>query len=407
MNFRSEGAVHRTLVGDFHQSLALIGVERALHRNYTVELIEHAGLGFAFGAVFRVDPAVAQRHRHPVKRQQFAIGIHPHRNRGAGAEPGQHIVIRPRAAIRAADRDRLVGEQMMRPDDDVVLVFAVAGFAHHDIARRSIGYSRGLLRRGRIEITYDPGSDQNGDINSVTLPAQKMIAIRQRYETLGMFGRDENPRRIVDADGVVGRRVHDQQRLVQLGDVRHQIVLGDVVEKFALDVERPARERDLDLTLRADILDAVLEKMRDMGGIGWRRDGDDRPGVMDSLRGGQDRRAAEAVADQDRRALAGLSQVIGSQHQIVDVRRERRVGKIAPAGAEPGEVEAQHANAFFRQLTRDAAGRQPVLAAGEAMREQCVGDRFAVWQIERRRQLVTVGSRNESVQSACRLSLIG
>src|SRR4029078_5174385 len=76
-----------------------------------------------------------------------------------------------------------------------------------------------------------------------------------------------------------------------------------------------------------------------------------------------------------------------------DVRRERRVGKIAPAGAEPGEVEAQHANAFFRQLTRDAGGRQPVLAAGEAMREQCVGDRFAVWQIERRRQLVTVGSR--------------
>ena len=42
--------VHRALVGDFHQSLALIGVECALHRNHAVELIEHTSLGLAFGA---------------------------------------------------------------------------------------------------------------------------------------------------------------------------------------------------------------------------------------------------------------------------------------------------------------------------------------------------------------------
>jgi hypothetical protein len=29
-DFRGEGPVHRALVGDFHQSLALIGIERAL-----------------------------------------------------------------------------------------------------------------------------------------------------------------------------------------------------------------------------------------------------------------------------------------------------------------------------------------------------------------------------------------
>ena len=49
-----------------------------------------------------------------------------------------------------------------------------------------------------------------------------------------MFGRHENAGGIVDPDGIVGRRMHDQQRLVQFGDMRHQAVLGDVVEEFTL-----------------------------------------------------------------------------------------------------------------------------------------------------------------------------
>ena len=44
--------------------------------------------------------------------------------------------------------------------------------------------------------------------------------------------------------------------LCSFGDVRHQAVLGDVVEEFALDVERPAGELDLDLAVLADVLDA-------------------------------------------------------------------------------------------------------------------------------------------------------
>ena len=52
--------------------------------------------------------------------------------------------------------------------------------------------------------------------------------------------------------------------LCSFGDMRHQIVLGDVVEEFALDVERPAGELNLDLALRADVLDAIPEQMRDM-----------------------------------------------------------------------------------------------------------------------------------------------
>ena len=200
-----------------------------------------------------------------------------------------------------------------------------------------------------------------------------MIGARQRHKTLGMLGRDENIGGVVDPDGVVGRRMHDQQRLVQLGDMRHQIMLGDVVEEFALDMERPPGELHLDLALGADVLDPILEEMRDMRGIGGRGDGDDRLGVGNLPGGGEDRGAAEAVADQDRGRLPGFAQMIGGADEVGDIRRKGRIGKIALAGAKPGEIEPQHRDAARRQRGRDAFRRQHVLAAGEAMRKQRIG----------------------------------
>jgi hypothetical protein len=69
---------------------ALLGVERAFHGNDPIDLIEHPGFGFAFGAILRVDLAVLQRHRDALQRQRFAVGIQAHGHRGAGAEAGQH-----------------------------------------------------------------------------------------------------------------------------------------------------------------------------------------------------------------------------------------------------------------------------------------------------------------------------
>ena len=124
--------------------------------------------------------------------------------------------------------------------------------------------------------------------------------------------------------------MHDQQRLVQLCDVRHQAVFGDVVEEFALDVERPAGELNLDLAVLADVLDAILEQMGDMDGIGGRGDGHDRLGIRNLPGGGEDRRTAEAVADQDRGRPAGFAQMIGGADEIGDVGREGRIGEIRP-----------------------------------------------------------------------------
>ena len=106
--------------------------------------------------------------------------------------------------------------------------------------------------------------------------------------------------------------------------------------------------------------------------------------------GGQDRGAAEAVADQDRRRLSGFAQMVGGAHEVGDVGGEGGVGEIALAGAKTREVEPQHRDALGRQRHRDPLRRQHVLAAGEAMREQRVGADLAVRRVERGGQLLAL-----------------
>src|SRR5206468_3234433 len=108
---------------------------------------------------------------------------------------------------------------------------------------------------------------------------------------------------------------------------------------------------------------------------------------------GEDRGATEAMTNQDRWRLPRLPQMIGSEHKIGNVRRECRIGKIAFAGAEPGEVEAQHRNAPCGECRSDALGRQHVLAAGEAMREQRIGRDRAVRQIQGGGELMAACAR--------------
>ena len=128
-----------------------------------------------------------------------------------------------------------------------------------------------------------------------------MIGTGERDEALGMLGRREDMRGVLDADGLVGRRMEDQQRLAQLRDALGELLLGDVSQEFPADAERPPGERHLDLAVLADGVDLVPEQMRDMAGIAGRGDGHHRPRLRDRFRRGEHRGAAEAVADQQRR----------------------------------------------------------------------------------------------------------
>src|SRR5258707_9492958 len=67
------------------------------------------------------------------------------------------------------------------------------------------------------------------------------------------------------------------------------------------------------------------------------------------------------------------------------------VGEFALAHAEPREIEAQYANATHRQPLGNAFGREIILPASEAMREQRESGRLAEREIDQRRQLLAFG----------------
>src|SRR3546814_2194736 len=58
-----------------------------------------------------------------------------------------------------------------------------------------------------------------------------------------------------------------------------------------------------------------------------------------------------------------------------DVGGEVGVGELPLAGAEPGEVDAQHGKAALRQASGDARGGEDALVAGEAVGEERIGAR--------------------------------
>ena len=155
--------------------------------------------------------------------------------------------------------------------------------------------------------------------------------------------------------------------------------------------KRPPGKRHLDLVLIVELGDAFAEQPDDMRRIERRRDRHHGARLGDAVRGGEHRGAAKAVADQDRRRHECRPQMIGGGDQIVDVRRERGVGKLALAGADPGEIEAQHRDAVQLQPFGNMARRPIALAAGEAMRKQRHRANRAVRPVEQRGELVALG----------------
>ena len=164
----------RALVGDFHQFRALFGVELAFDRYHALDLVEHPDPGFAFGAILRVNLAMVERHRHAIQRQRLAVGIHAHGHRGAGAEPGEQVVIGSGSAVVAAGGNGFVGHQAMWPDRNHLLEFAVAGFPHHHLAR-FVNWSGRLLGQSEVDIAFRPSGDDIGDIGGVKLAGEQML----------------------------------------------------------------------------------------------------------------------------------------------------------------------------------------------------------------------------------------
>ena len=99
-------------------------------------------------------------------------------------------------------------------------------------------------------------------------------------------------------------------------------MLGDVVEKSALDGEGATGKRYFRLAVLADLIDRIGEVAGDVGRIRRRADGHDRFGLGNLTGRGQYCGAAEAVTYQKCRGLVGFAQVVGGADQIGDVGRK-------------------------------------------------------------------------------------
>lgn len=225
-------------------------------------------------------------------------------------------------------------------------------------------------RSGQVALA--PGGDEVGRVGGVGVPAQQVVGVGQRHETLGMLRVDEDAGGVADRHGVVHRRVQDEQCAVERGDMREDVLFGGVHQELTPDAERPARQLHQRLAVRLDRRHLVAEQPRHVLHVARRAEGGDGAHLGHRPGGDQHRGAAQAVADQQRWRLAGAAQPVGRRHQVLHVGREVGVGELSLAVAEPGEVEAQHRDPVLHQRARDAGGGEDVLAAGEAVGEQRV-----------------------------------
>ena len=210
-------------------------------RSILPSFVSHSSQSCAW--IFRV----GERDRGPHQRQLLVLGVDPQRHRRAGAEPRQQEIVGRRPGIEPAGGDRLVGGQPVRAGRDRLLEFAAVRLASPSAAAlRCRPRPRGGRDSGR------PRRQSRSRHRARRSFGEQVIGTGERDEALRMLGGREDVRGVVDADGVVGRRMEDQQRLAQLGDAFGQLLLGHVVEEFAADAERPAGERDLDLAVLAD-----------------------------------------------------------------------------------------------------------------------------------------------------------
>jgi hypothetical protein len=79
---------------------------------------------------------------------------------------------------------------------------------------------------------------------------------------------------VLDADDLIARSVHHQQRLAQIGDVALDRLTSCVLHRSRL-IEGAAGERSEGDAVTLDIIEMRLELVQHVGDIRWRADGDD------------------------------------------------------------------------------------------------------------------------------------
>jgi hypothetical protein len=135
--------------------------------------------------------------------------------------------------------------------------------------------------------------------------------------------------------------------------------------------------------------------------IGWRADGDHGLGLGNAVRRSEHGSATQRMPDENCGSVKMGAQMVCSEHQVLYIGGEIGALKLSLGGSEPREVEPQHRNSERGQLGGNAAGRNDVLRAGKAMREQRVSADIAGRQVQTRGQLVPEAAGEGQAKRAC------
>src|ERR1700758_176349 len=85
------------------------------------------------------------------------------------------------------------------------------------------------------QIRVGPSADDAGRPRRLILTGEHMVGAFQRYEAAGVPRGAEDLARIGDANSVVGRRMHDEQRPSQGADPFAEIGGPDVLDEMSLE----------------------------------------------------------------------------------------------------------------------------------------------------------------------------
>src|SRR3954466_8123714 len=94
------------------------------------------------------------------------------------------------------------------------------------------------------QIGVRPGADDAGRAGGLVLAREQVVGAFQRNETAGVARGPEDLAGVGDADGVVGGRMHDQQRTTQGADLFAEICVADIFDEMTLESERLAADRE-------------------------------------------------------------------------------------------------------------------------------------------------------------------
>ena len=163
----------------------------------------------------------------------------------------------------------------------------------------------------------------------------------------------------------------EQKRPFQFRYSRLLILLTHVVDELAADCERSPRQKNGRASFPFDLRQRLrIELRKHVGyveGSGYRRY---RAYSGKRAGGRDDRRATQAVTDQQRRLHSGVRHAARRRDEILHVVAEARPCEIPVASPKPRKVEAEHADAGTGQPPRNPHCRHVVLSTGETVSEQ-------------------------------------